>query len=305
MGFELGKSMTIDFNRLLPKDFGKFMAGSIGEFIGKSFIEMNKKIGKSVKKRGKSEIKLYKKVAKSLTPVLGGMLDFIGIVLQILDAMGVLEPIMAIFNSVLQIIGGSILESLVPALEDMAEILFGEEAMANWDKLGENSADILIPVLMAIVEIIMIWGKLSAVLGPAGDALMIIIQIIGVFIIGFMLGIVSIVYAICMIVAAFVHAFTLGMVDLTGPIMDVFLPIIYGLSMSMGEIITMGTGGVVTRPTLALIGESGPEAVLPLNEEGQISGIGSGDEKLLWATEDNGEKLDMLINITKSQGRLR
>jgi SLT domain-containing protein len=32
----------------------------------------------------------------------------------------------------------------------------------------------------------------------------------------------------------------------------------------------MATGGIVTRPTLALIGEAGPEAVIPLNRAGTI-----------------------------------
>ena len=37
----------------------------------------------------------------------------------------------------------------------------------------------------------------------------------------------------------------------------------------------MATGGIVTRPTLALIGEAGPEAVIPLNRAG-ASGLGGG-----------------------------
>ena len=37
----------------------------------------------------------------------------------------------------------------------------------------------------------------------------------------------------------------------------------------------MATGGIVTRPTLALIGEAGPEAVIPLNRAGTI-GMGGG-----------------------------
>lgn len=42
----------------------------------------------------------------------------------------------------------------------------------------------------------------------------------------------------------------------------------------------MATGGIVTRPTLALIGEAGPEAVVPLNMIGSISG-GNGETTII------------------------
>jgi SLT domain-containing protein len=37
----------------------------------------------------------------------------------------------------------------------------------------------------------------------------------------------------------------------------------------------MAAGGIVTSPTLALIGEAGPEAVIPLNRAG-ATGLGGG-----------------------------
>jgi hypothetical protein len=47
--------------------------------------------------------------------------------------------------------------------------------------------------------------------------------------------------------------------------------IVPGFSVSLPkipEIPTMAKGGIVTRPTLAMIGESGPEAVIPLGSRG-------------------------------------
>ena len=41
---------------------------------------------------------------------------------------------------------------------------------------------------------------------------------------------------------------------------------------AMANIPRMATGGVVTRPTLAMIGEKGPEAVIPLNKAGGMGG---------------------------------
>ncbi len=43
---------------------------------------------------------------------------------------------------------------------------------------------------------------------------------------------------------------------------------------AIGKIIPFQEGGIVTRPTIGLIGEAGPEAVIPLRREG----IGFGGE---------------------------
>jgi hypothetical protein len=41
----------------------------------------------------------------------------------------------------------------------------------------------------------------------------------------------------------------------------------YGGNVGPGGVIIAGaTGGIVTKPTMALIGEAGPEAVIPLNQ---------------------------------------
>ena len=43
----------------------------------------------------------------------------------------------------------------------------------------------------------------------------------------------------------------------------------------LSDIPMMAEGGVVTGPTLAMIGEAGTEAVIPLNRLGEFSGGGS------------------------------
>ena len=178
MSFSMEKAMTSAFSsKLLAADFSKFMSKSVAALLPKALLAVSKHMTRDLKRRAKNEIKIHKKVAKSLAPVLGGMLDFVGIVLQILDSMGVLEPIMSIFNSVLQIIGGAILEGLVPALGDMADQLFSDEMMDNWKQLGDNASNILIPVLVGLTKIIMVWGTLGAALGPASDALIIFIKV--------------------------------------------------------------------------------------------------------------------------------
>ena len=47
-----------------------------------------------------------------------------------------------------------------------------------------------------------------------------------------------------------------------------WIPGIGGLGFSMPQIPMLANGGIVTGPTLAMIGEAGPEAVVPLNRAG-------------------------------------
>jgi len=48
----------------------------------------------------------------------------------------------------------------------------------------------------------------------------------------------------------------------------------------------LAKGGIVTQPTLALIGEAGPEAVVPLNKMGGMGGITINIEAGLVSTPD-------------------
>jgi hypothetical protein len=45
-----------------------------------------------------------------------------------------------------------------------------------------------------------------------------------------------------------------------------------GAIMAVADSVKLAEGGIVTGPTNALIGEAGPEAVIPLNEFGSIGG---------------------------------
>jgi hypothetical protein len=45
-----------------------------------------------------------------------------------------------------------------------------------------------------------------------------------------------------------------------------------GFSLDTPNIPRLASGGIVTRPTLALVGEAGPEAVIPLSRAGGMGG---------------------------------
>jgi phage-related minor tail protein len=48
----------------------------------------------------------------------------------------------------------------------------------------------------------------------------------------------------------------------------------------------MAEGGIVTRPTLAVIGEAGPEAVIPLGRGGAGTSISFGNINISGGTEE-------------------
>ena len=67
-------------------------------------------------------------------------------------------------------------------------------------------------------------------------------------------------------------------------------------------------GGIVTRPTLAEIGESGPEAIIPLSRLGEFGGKGGGMVNLRIALNLDGEQLGEFvvnrINLANTNGEL-
>jgi hypothetical protein len=52
-----------------------------------------------------------------------------------------------------------------------------------------------------------------------------------------------------------------------------WVPVFGGQKISVPNIPMLAEGGIVTGPTLAMIGERGPEAVIPLNKAGAVGGI--------------------------------
>jgi hypothetical protein len=63
---------------------------------------------------------------------------------------------------------------------------------------------------------------------------------------------------------------SVGKLSFTAPS---WIPGLGGKGFSVPQIPMLGDGGIVTRPTLAMIGERGPEAVIPLNRSGGMGNI--------------------------------
>lgn len=67
------------------------------------------------------------------------------------------------------------------------------------------------------------------------------------------------------------------------------------------------TGGIVTQPTMALVGEAGPEAIIPLNEAGAMGGITINfTQPVFFDREDTMNKfVDMISKGIDRKQRLR
>lgn len=55
-----------------------------------------------------------------------------------------------------------------------------------------------------------------------------------------------------------------------------WVPVVGGKEFKLPQIPMLAQGGIVNKPTLAMIGEDGPEAVVPLNRKNNPTGIGMG-----------------------------
>ncbi len=57
------------------------------------------------------------------------------------------------------------------------------------------------------------------------------------------------------------------------PLFRATKPIREAVGGAISSVVGLANGGVVTRPTAAIIGESGPEAIIPLNKAGKFGGV--------------------------------
>ena len=61
-------------------------------------------------------------------------------------------------------------------------------------------------------------------------------------------------------------------------------------------------GGIVTGPTLGLVGEAGPEAIIPLDRLNQFGGFGGGDINITVTSADPQAVVEALRTYNRQQG---
>jgi hypothetical protein len=65
----------------------------------------------------------------------------------------------------------------------------------------------------------------------------------------------------------------------------------------------MADGGIVTGPTLAMIGEAGPEAVIPLSQMGNMSGGGGVTINVAGGLSTSAEIGQSVVNALRAYSR--
>ena len=251
---------------------------------------------------------VFSKMSNSLKGITTMGFDALGIMLQLGNSMGILQPIMQMLQGVLGIIGGAALGEMGETLKDFAEFLFSSDMIEFWKQLGVMIGDFMSNIMTLIMDL-MSDPKVKAFLK---HALKILIDFVTYFVIILvtLIRVISTwpkgVLGALIIGLAVLSAFVQGMAALpgiAGVLLGTAMAVLVGIMLA--PIAALASGGIVTRPTVALIGEgSEPEIVAPLSKAADF-GLGTGGDEVLWATQDNGRRLDRLVMAIEEQNRLK
>jgi hypothetical protein len=233
-------------------------------------------------------------------------LDSLGVFMQLADKMGILQPLMDIFGAIFSIIGGAAMESLGPAIQQLADVLFSPEMMEIWEQLGTVIGDFLGNILTMVAELFAnpeFQKVMKAFVEIIAHVFRIIGAVLGAFfslLEGMDAGQMGALFYAMAILFAFMKGMSHG-----GPTGAILGALYAGVvAVAMAPLLALAEGGIVSKPTIALIGEAGPEAVVPLEGEAGEPQMPNNQE-LVWATEDNGKKLDRLIGALETQNRIK
>jgi len=119
----------------------------IGSIVG----SIHKHILKPMIKSDKKKYKLMGGAFKAMGKIGMGVL---GILLMVLEKMGILKPILAIINALFAILGSKILIALMPLIMQLMDILLSDETMALMDALAELLVALLEPLFVLAIELL-------------------------------------------------------------------------------------------------------------------------------------------------------
>jgi len=184
--------------------------------------------------------------------------------------MPILEELMPIFIDLVKALPikeiSKLVTSLLPPLVDLFLDLLKAIPL---DKLISFVTKALDPIMTILTALIGIAVALLPLLSPIFDILILILEVLT-----------PVIKAIAWLID-----------KAAGPLGKAVGWISEGVGNFVGSFTGMATGGIVTSPTMAMIGEAGPEAVIPLREGGFGDTINVVVEGSVWALEDLTGKL--------------
>lgn len=268
-----------------------------------------------------------KGIIKSLTEMFKSMKDTedsAGGLGGMFSALELLAPILEPFQIILEIIGmlfsvmaAEILPPLMEALEPIFEMLI--DLAPLFKEIGKliggmvkSILPLLVKAFMSIMKAIM--PLLPVLIDLAKKILPILIEVV--------VHIVNVITAVLKPIlnwlaslsaselAAVMYALFVGIAFFYGllhapPGAGVVVGLAFaGLVAAIMLPMLFAEGGIVTQPTMGIVGEAGAEAVVPLDE------WRDSNQEVIWALEDNGEKLDhinrqLYFATRKRRGALR
>ncbi len=196
----------------------------LGEDLNAAFYgiaDVTKGVDQAIKKTSKSTKGFFKKTGKDmkgLFKAMGGSMGIFGMILQVLDSLGVLKPLLTILNAVVKIIGGKVMAKLAPVIMKFLDVLMSAPFMALFDAIASMLISILIPAMEVIM---MVLEALAPILPFMSEVLMMLGEAIGelllmlfstpeflVMIMGLMWALYGIIHAIIFVIRIFIVIFT-------------------------------------------------------------------------------------------------
>lgn len=253
--------------------FGTVAEDLAGTHSGQITVAMNA-LGEAGESLGVILLPLFTLLAQGVK----GLADFVVANMPIIQS--VLGSVMGFIQGLFTSTGGALsglgdifafvvgwIQANLPTIQSVAGQVFG--AIANVVKtVGPiilELAKVILPILGAAASVLFsVMDIAFKGIGGAFEALGNVFETVSGVITGVVSGVVGAFKAIYNAFADFWNS-----IDIDFPRLDIpFFGVIGGFSIGLPDIPRLAEGGIVSQPTLALIGESGPEAVVPLGRNG-------------------------------------
>lgn len=265
----------------MPLNFGKI--GSIGKLFGehlaktithplKNLKGLAEVLGKAKTLKSVMELdSTVEKIARFPIGLAGSVGSAMASFLRFMDFLEVLSPLLDVINALFDLFVGQLTAQLMPTFQKLFEILLSPTVMELISVLARLFGAILTPILEVLVEVLdFLMPYIKAFIGWLEKAIP-IIKIIVEIIANVLIVVLKILANVFITIGNAVIAVVNFIIDAV----NIFTAIVtFGLGgtnlqhVNYIPLIPLAEGGIVTKPTIALIGESGPEAVMPLDRGG-------------------------------------
>lgn len=154
------------------KGITRRIIGTMGKAIFKPFIKGYKDMGKALSDKDmKKSTKMLRQAGAGLKGMAGFITGPLGMVMGVLDKIGIAQPFMEIFNAIIEIIGAAAIQPLLPILEQLMDILMSEEVTGFLTTIGTVIGTVLNVVLGIFCDVLEQLKPVFVALNPLIETL--------------------------------------------------------------------------------------------------------------------------------------